>query len=179
MGVKPHLFNHVLFLASGSMQSSEAADARTVLGLLLLRSLLRGVESRPEVLVELLDPDNASILGEAEELVFVSTRMLSHLLAHVGLLPELNAVFDALICTGGTEIELRSPSALGLEGKQVTFTEVQLAAASRGCVGLGFFAAAEPGAKQQVYLNPVHDQAWTLATTDRVILLRSGDGDTA
>lgn len=177
--VEPHRFNHVLFLASGSMQSSEEADARTILGLLLLRSLLRASASGPEVLVELLDPDNASILGEAEEVVFVSTRMLSHLLAHVGLLPELNAVFDALICTGGTEIELRRLADLGIDGERVTFTEVQLAAASLGCVGLGFFVAPEPGAKPQVFLNPAHDQSWSLASSDRVVLLRSeGDAPT-
>ncbi|MDF1799266.1 MAG: hypothetical protein P1V81_08840 [Planctomycetota bacterium] len=168
---EPHSFDHVLFLASGWMQSSEEADARTVLGLLLLRSLLEGHTAGPEVLVELLDPGNASILGAGADVTFVSSRILSHLLAHVGLLPELNEVFDELICAGGTEIELRSVQDLGLEPDGVTFAQVQASAAGLGCVGLGFFAALETDTTQQVYLNPTRERPWKLRQTDRVILL--------
>jgi len=174
--LEPHSFDHVLFLASGYMQSSDEADARTVLGLLLLRSLLKGHDPAPDILVELLDPDNASILGEAADVVFVSPRMLSHLLAHVGLVPELNAVFDELICAGGAEIELRRASDLGLTAKGLTFAKVQDAAVSLGCVGLGFYAKAEGPAPRQVHLNPARDRTWVLGKGDRVILLSSQQG---
>lgn len=169
--LEPHRFNHILFMASGWLKSSEEADARTVLGLLLLRSLLRGRQPMPEILVELLDPDNAGILGEAEEVVFVSPRVLSHLLAHVGLRPELNAVFDELICAGGAEIELRPINDLGFDVAEVTFTQVQIAAAKLGCVGLGFVTERQTASPPQIHLNPTRDRRWTLKESDRVILL--------
>ncbi len=168
--VEPGTFDHVAFLASGWMGSSEQADARTVLGVLLLHSLLREQGVRPEVLVELLDPENARILAEVADVVFVSPRVLSHLLAHVGLRPELNAVFDALICAGGTDIELRSGEALELAGRSVTFADVQRAASAHGCVGLGFFVARSTEAPE-VHLNPPRDQVWNLGDSDRIVLL--------
>ena len=173
--IEPEGFNHIVFMASGWMQSSEEADARTILGFLLLRSmLLRGCEPTPQILVELLDPDNACILGEAAEMVLVSPRVLSHLLAHVGLRPELNAVYNELICAGGAEIELRPLGDLGIETGSVTFTEIQLEAAKRGCVALGFFTPHESELSQQLHLNPVRDRRWIFNDSDVVILLTRG-----
>lgn len=169
--LEPQSFDHILFLASGRMQSSEEADARSVLGLLLLRSMLKEKETAPDILVELLNPDNAGILGEAADVVLVSPRLLSHLLAHVGLVPELNAVFDALICAGGNEVDLRAAGDLGLNGNEITFAEVQSAAASLGCVGLGFYAAVDGSPTRQVFLNPERDRKWKLRKRDRVVLL--------
>ncbi len=168
-------FDDILFLASGWLATSEEADARTVLGLVLLRSLLEGHENPPEVLAELLDPDSARILGSAADVVFVSPRMLSHLLAHVGLLPELNAVFDALICSGGTEVVLRTAADLDLDPQGVTFAGVQHAAAAAGCVALGLYVRTEHTPERQIALNPDRTQRWTLARDDLVVLL-SCDG---
>lgn len=169
--LEPHRFDHVLFLASGWMNTSEEADARTVMGLLLLRSMLQGHGETPEVLVELLDPENENLLGLAADVVFVSPRMLSHLLAHVGLLPALNAVFDELICSGGSQIVLRPPGDLGLDPRGVTFAEVQSAAQGLGCVGLGFYTAPGENSARQVELNPERTRRRTLNEADRVILL--------
>ena len=172
--LEPQRFDHIVFMASGWMHSSEEADARTVLGFLLLRSLLEGCKPVPQILVELLDPDNALILGEVAEVVFVSPRILSHLLAHVGLRPELLAVFDDLICAGGNDIELRSIEDLELDSKTITFNEVQLAAADFGCVALGFYTPHEASKLQQIQLNPNRDRQLTLSENDRIILLTKG-----
>ena len=173
--IHPHRFNHILFMASGWMQSSEEADARTILGFLLLRSMLKKDKPAPQVFVELLDPDNARILGEAAaEVVLVSPRVLSHLLAHVGLRPELNAVYNELICAGGAEIELRPMRDIGIETESVTFTKVQLKAADLGCVALGFFTPQESVLSQQLHLNPERNRRWILKESDAVILLTPG-----
>ncbi len=175
--LNPHEFDHVLFLASGWLSNSEEADARTVMGLLLLRSLLEGHDNTPEVLTEVLDPDSAGVLGQTADVVFISPQLLSHLLAHVGLLPELNAVFDNLICSGGSEITLRMPADLGLDSNAITFAEVQAAAASRGCIGLGFYTAPYQASPRKLALNPDREQKRSLRVDDRIILLCSeGDG---
>ncbi len=168
----PASFDHVLLMASTGLETSQQSDARTVLGYLLLRRMLaREESSRPEVLVELLDPDSARVLGEDRggDVLFVSPRIMSHLLAHVALRPELNAVYDALICTGGAEIELRHPARLGLSD-ECTFRDAKAAAAAVGEVALGFLTAHEDE-PPQVDLAPPRDTARRLREDDRVIVL--------
>ena len=169
--LNPQGFDHVVFFASGGMSSSEEADARTVLGIVLLRSIFAGQSGpEPEVLAEILDPDNAKILGEVDEAIFVSPQLLSHLLAHVALRPELNEVFEELIGATGAELDLLSIQALGLS-QEVSFAEVQTAAANFGCIALGFFKA---GLKvPHVELNPARQESWSLGERDRVIVLMS------
>ncbi len=169
--IEPHRFDHIVLLASGWMSSSEEADARTVLGVVLLRSLLREHgEHRQEILVELLDPDNARILDDGAEAVFVSPELLSHLLAHVALRHELNAVFEELIGADGAELDLVPAAALELSA-EVTFTAAQEAADGFGCVALGFLSS-EPGGASRVHLNPDRARRWHLGERDRVIVLR-------
>ena len=172
--VEPQRFNHIVFMASGWLHSSEAADARTLLGFLLLRSMLQRHKPGPQIFVELLDPDNARILGGVADVVLVSPRVLSHLLAHVGLRPELNAVFNELISGGGAEIELRQLLDLGINADEVTFTEVQLEAAHLGCIALGFFTPHETALSQQLHLNPARDRRWKLKEGVSVIVLNRG-----
>lgn len=169
--LKPQDFDHVVFFASGRMNSSEEADARTVLGIVLLRWILAGEAGpEPEVLAEILDPDNANILGEADEAIFVSPQLLSHMLAHVALRHELNEVFEELIGASGAELDLLEAQALALP-KQVTFAEVQAAAAGFGCIALGFLKA---GSKlPEIDLNPARQESRTLGERDRIIVLMS------
>ncbi len=171
--LEPHRFNHIVFMASGWLRSSGEADARTVLGFLLLRSLLQEQKPAPEIFVELLDPENARILGDAAEVVFVSPRILSHLLAHVGLRPELNAVFDELICANGANIELRPAADICINAAEVTFTEIQLAAADHGCVAIGFYRMEMKAGVSRIQLNPARHDRFTLSENDSVILLTS------
>ncbi len=158
--LSPHAFDQVLFMSSARIGSSEGADARTVLGVLLLRSVLAGRSSPPDVLVELLDPDNAGLLGSVADAIFVSPRPLSHLLAHVGLRPELNDVFDELICAGGATMELHPFEVLGLEPGPFTFGALQVAAAERGCLAIGLRMARTGGGARRAGAEPwVRDRA--------------------
>lgn len=171
--VDPAHFDSIVFLASGWMRSPEEADARTILGYLLLKSMLGRSRRGPKVLVELLDPDNGNLLDANRNAVLVSPQVLSHLLAHFALRPELNAVFDALLGAGGTELGSRTAAALGLGGRTLTFTEIQDAAASCGCAAVGLLL----GDSDSVDVNPDRDRSFTLADEDRVVLLeRSAAG---
>jgi ion channel POLLUX/CASTOR len=168
--VVPSGFDHVLFLASSSMDSSQESDARTVLGYELLRSLMDGDTAGPEVLVELLDPANAHLFEEAGHgLVMVSPRLVSDVLAQVALRPELNAVIDALFCSGGTEFELCPAADLGLAGRAVRFSEVQQVALQQGVIALGIMARADSA--PAVELNPNRGKSWTLTDNDQLVVL--------
>ena len=171
--LEPQRFGHILFMGSGWMKSSEAADARTVLGLLLLRNLLHEQQSTPQILVEFLDPDNARILRGAAEVVFVSPLMLSHLMALIGMRPDLNAVFDELTSGSGTSIDLRRPQDLGLSPDNISFANAQLAAIRLGCTALGFSVTEQAGQPSQAFLNPDRARSWNLRENDRIVVLQN------
>ncbi len=159
-------FDNVVFLAGGLAASGEEADARTILGYVLLRAALKGVPRPPEILVELLDPDNSHLFDESQDVCLVTPRVLSHLLAHVTLRPELNAVFDELFCAGGYEIELWAASELELSGTNVTFPEIQARALEHGVIALGVVRATHG-----VELNPEREKSFALGEADQLVVL--------
>ncbi len=162
-------FDHVALLASDWASSSEEADARTVLGFVLIRSLVRDLPRAPEVLVEFLDADSGGLFQEQLGTFLITPQVLSYLLAHIAMRPELSAVYDALFCTGGTEIELRSANLLGVVDRPVTFLELQNIAFDRGMVALGLVPADGPP-----LLNPDRTQSFTLTGADQVVVLTAG-----
>ncbi len=159
------LYDNIVFLASDYMSSPEEADARTILGHVLLQSKLKG-DPRPEILVELLDPDNSHLFEGSPDVCFVTPRVLSHVLAHITLRPELNSVFDELFGAGGSEIELRSPVEFPISGASFTFTEIQRACLSRNVIALGMISG-----PNEIELNPDRGRRWTLDESDRLIVL--------
>jgi hypothetical protein len=163
-------FDSIVFLASAGMRTSEEADARTVLGYVLLKSRLAKLVKQPQILVELLDPANGKILSESEDVMFVSSSILSHLVAHVCLRPELNSVYSALFVAGGAEIKLRSAGELGLDGRALSFAEVEEEAGRRGEIGLGLLAEGN-GRGKRLQLNPNPQSRWTLGPTDGIVVL--------
>ena len=167
----PESFDHVLLLASDWMDSSEAADARTILGYALLRSLMKTMDAPPEVLVELLDPRNSHLFEDGRDVVLVTPRVLSHLLANVSLRPELNSVYDTLFGVGGSEIDLRRAAGLDLVGKSVSFENIQEAAFARGLAALGVLCLSGPD--KGVHLNPERNREWKLGAEDHVVVLAS------
>jgi len=146
-GVNPASFDSVVFLASNSVDNSEEADARIVLGYVLLRWLLKDVADGPEIVVELLDPANSRLFPGDDEIVLLSPRIVSHVLAHVGLRRELHAVYETLFVAGGAEITTRRAEEYGLLGQTPSFAAVGALARARGETVLGLIVAGERGAQ--------------------------------
>lgn len=163
-------FHSIVFLASSNMETSEEADARTILGYVLVRSILARAARRPEILLELLDPMNSRLFEGEPDVLFVSPRILSHLLAHVSLRPELNSVYSALFVTGGAEITLRRADELGLAGPNVTFSDVERQALARGDIALGLLLDRKD-TTDRLHINPDRARSWSLAEQDEVVVL--------
>jgi ion channel POLLUX/CASTOR len=132
----PFSYDGVVLLGGDAHRSGEEADARTLLGALLLRELAEKKERVPTILVELLDPANRSLLARGPGEVLVTPILVSHVLAQVALRPELRGVFDELFTAGGPEIGFRPMTAHGLVGS-VTFADVRRAVARSGQVAVG------------------------------------------
>lgn len=170
LAVEPHAFDHIVLLASDWHGNSEAADARTILCHTLLMSIQARTTQLPEILVELLTPENAELFPESPQLeLLLSPRVQGHLLAHITLRPELNAVYDELFGVGGSEIDLFPPALFELENVPTTFLEIQRRLLACGLIALGVRAGSEPN--RGIHLNPERNRAWTLSDRDRVVVV--------
>jgi hypothetical protein len=150
----------------------EESDARTILGYVLLRSILDEQERQTEVLIELLDPENARLFLRRAGEVIISPLVLSHILAHVALRRELSAVFNELFAAGGAEFYFRPATFYHLEGKTIGRRELQVAARARGEIALGVRLSAEFGRPSGgIRLNPDLEDRWTLTKEDEIIVV--------
>lgn len=145
--LEPATYDTIVMLGSDRFASEEESDARTIVGSLLLRGMLPA-DGGPNVIIELLDPENVPLVSISRGEVIISPLVVSHILAQVALRHELRVVFEELFTAGGAEIAFRSPATYGLEPAGHTFAEVRRAAQAAGEVALGIRHGAE------VSLNP-------------------------
>ena len=172
MAARPMDYDNVVLLASDWLDTEEESDARTILGYVLLRSILDAQPERPEVLVELMDPENARLFRRRTGEVIISPMILSHILAHVALRRELSAVFSELFGPGGTEFTFRSAEEYDVVGRPLSMAGIRAAARVRNEIALGVRIAAEfERTGGGVHLNPAAAKRWTLAPDDEIVVL--------
>ena len=124
------------------------------------------------MLIELLDPQNHAIFRREQEEVLISPMILSHMLAHVALRPDLNAVFRELFSSGGAEIFFRPAEAYNLVNSEVSFRDVQDAVAAGGDTAVGVHIHAQSlSPSGGVHLNPNREETWTLQPADEIVVL--------
>lgn len=169
--LEPGGFDNIVLMASERMDTGEEADARTILACLLLDDLLPESESRPDILVELMDPENLSLFERQNDEILVTPLILSHMLAQVALRRELRAVFDVLFGPGGAEIFFRKARDYGVTGREVDFGDLQEAVARCGEVALGLRLAAGQRGSRGIHLNPDRALSWNLGEEDELVVL--------
>ena len=163
-------YDSIIFLGSDWLDSDEASDARTVLGYVLLMSLLPK-EASTRVLVELMDPDNEHLFTDKESNVVISSFLLSHMAAQTALRPELGSVYEALLKPGGFDIVFRSAKSLNLSTQPVTFKAIKARLSALGEIALGIRLSSQEQSAQNVHLNPKAESKWTLRDADDIVVL--------
>lgn len=167
-------YDNIVMPGSDRLDTKEAADARTLLGYYLVQEILELKASRPDLLVELFDPDNVNLVQGNGAEVLVSPVILSHILAHVALRPELNLVFSELFGSGGAEIFFKRSADYGLAEQEVRFGQIQQAAAEQGDIALGVCLRKSEKIgleKPSLELNPARDTSWSLHKQDDIVVL--------
>jgi hypothetical protein len=172
LALDPAAYDSVIFVASDWLDSSEESDARSILGYVLLRSLLENAPKRPQVVIELVDPGNARLFEHRSGEVIISPTVLSHILAHTALRKELSVVFDELFGSSGPEIRFRPAGDFGLDARTMSFREVQRHTAAHREIALGV-RLHQPAndLKGGLQLNPPPTAQWTFAPDDRIVVL--------
>jgi ion channel POLLUX/CASTOR len=168
----PLRYDGIVLLGSDWLPTGQEADARTILGALLLQELTMRRERTPGILVELLDPENVALLGQGGAEVVVTPVLVSHILAQVALRRELRAVFDELFTAGGAEVVFQPADRYGVDG-EVTFADLQRAACAGGDTLLGVRAPAGGEARGDaaaLHLNPDRTHRWAVQGLEAVVL---------
>jgi ion channel POLLUX/CASTOR len=167
----PASFHNIVFVASDRIEFEEA-DARTILGHLLLREIVPDHGEGPHVLVELADPENLALFQRGSSEVLIPAVLVSHMLAQIALRPELRVVFEDLFGPHGPEIFFRPAEEYGLAGKEVDFETIRRAVADQNETPLGLRLPG-PGsaAEAEIVLNPPRDERWRLRDGDELIVV--------
>jgi Castor and Pollux, part of voltage-gated ion channel len=170
--IKPKSYDNIIFLSNSWLDSNEESDARTILGYLLLQEMIAGESDKPEILIEMMDPENEKLFKSYAGEVIVSPLILSHILAHVALRRELNVVFEELFTVGGAEIYFRPSRIYGISDRDLSFRQIEETVFSMGDIALGVriknMAAASHGL---VSLNPPRNAVWRLKDSDEIVVL--------
>ena len=170
--INPQEYDNIVMVANSWMQSNEESDARTILGYLVLRDILPQNASKPEILIELMDPENEKRFEQRTGEVLISPFILSHILAHVALRRDLNVVFDELFTVGGAEIYFRSSASYNLGDGEITFGEIGNIVFQDGDIALGVRIAEKRGDQNGgIRLNPPRDSHWRLHHEDELVIL--------
>ena len=128
-------YTNILFLASGWLNDNIEADARSIMGYLLVQEYLKDSLS-PSVLVELVDPANEDLFTKRPGEIIISPIVISSMLANVALRPELNEVLDKLFYAEGPEMLFVSPEQMHLFGN-VSFAQISQACMERDAIAVG------------------------------------------
>lgn len=168
MRADPQDYDGIVVLGGDTHRSGGEADARTILGALLLEEMAAASPRPPGILVELLDPENRRLLERGRAEVLVTPILVSHVLAQVALRRDLQEVFEELFTAGGPEISFHPATAVGLEGS-IVFDDILRAASARGLTALGV----RPDGGLPL-LNPNRTLRW-VADAVEVVLLGTPD----
>lgn len=160
----PQDYDGIVVLGGDTHRSGGEADARTILGALLLEEMAAASQRPPGILVELLDPENRRLLERGRAEVLVTPILVSHVLAQVALRRDLQEVFEELFTAGGPEISFHPAKAVGLEGR-IGFDAMLRAASARGLTALGVRPSG--GVPQ---LNPDRTLQWNADAVEVVLL---------
>nr|MBA2479023.1 hypothetical protein [Planctomycetota bacterium] len=168
----PQEYDCIVVLADASHRSPDP-DAATVMSLVMVRDALRGRQTRPRLVAEILDPLNAGVVSglEIDDLV-ISPRVVSQQLVQISQQAMLADIYRELLSSGGVEIYLKPASRYVVPGRSCSFNDLVYSAQRLREVALGVRIArdrAKPGGGLQ--LNPPKDSRWDFADGDMVVVL--------
>ncbi|HEV8077885.1 MAG TPA: ion channel DMI1, partial [Marinobacter sp.] len=151
--LQPAAYDTVMLLSSDRLASGEEADARTMVGYLQLEDVLADQPRRPQLIMELSDPDNSHLLYIHASEMLISPMILSHVLAQVALRRELRVVLDELFTVGGAEVQFRDPGDYNLPAS-VDFQLLERTLAKEGEIALGIYRNQPDTKGRHLMLNP-------------------------
>ncbi len=168
-------YQHIIVLAYAETRKPQQADAHTLITLLHLRNIEERGGKSLSIVSEMLDVGNRELaeVTQADDFI-VSDKLISLLMAQVSENKYLNAVFNDLFDSDGSEIYLKPAADYISFGPPVNFHTVVEAARRRGESAIGYrkMAHANDSGKQYgVVVNPKKSEGISFAEGDLIIVV--------
>lgn len=173
-GLEPGTYDHVLVLAYRDHLDMEAADAKTLVTLLLLREIADANDIDLNVVSEMLDDRNRKLaeVTKADDFI-VSDNLMSLMMSQISENPQLSALYDGLFAAEGAEVYLRPAEWYVALDTPVDFYTVAAGAAKRGETAIGYRDVPPAGSgdgQAAIRVNPPKAEARTYSAGDRIIV---------
>jgi ion channel POLLUX/CASTOR len=169
--IKPQNFDQILFMSSDLLADGEEADARTIVGKVLLDQILEDEPNKPQVLLELANAANNNLIKSRQSEVIISPVILSHLLAQVAIRRELQSIYTELFTVGGAEIEFKDLAHYDLLPGEYSFSEIEKIVAKYGETALGVKKGFNKEGDKKLILNPPKNYSFKLTQDDQIVVL--------
>jgi voltage-gated potassium channel Kch len=171
----PAAFDHIIVLADKEHRDPQRSDARTLVTLLNLREISASGGRPLSVVSEMLDDRNRELaeVTQADDFI-VSDRLISLMLSQLSENEKLNAVFDELFNSEGSEVYLRPADDYVRLGTAVDFYTVAASASKRAETAIGFRIGSQSRSASEGYgvvVNPPKAQQRTFEAGDKIIVL--------
>ncbi len=167
-------YDHALVLAYREHLDPEAADAKTLVTLLLMREIADERDLGLNIVSEMLDDRNRQLaeVTRADDFI-VSDNLMSLMMSQVSENPNLSALYNDLFDAAGAEVCLRPAEWYVSLDTPVDFYTVAAGAARRGETAIGFRDATHAGetdGQAGIHINPPKEEQHTYTAGDRVIV---------
>lgn len=162
----------IVLLGYRSGLSSEEADGRTLIHLMLVKQELRALGIASRIVVELLDEDSIELArtSGADDFV-VSDAIASCLMTQLADEPGRRAVLESLQSAAEPSFDLIDASVLGIDtGTEIAFGSIIETAYSYGWLALGWRRSIDRGGEST--LNPEVTDVVELGDGDQIIVVR-------
>jgi voltage-gated potassium channel Kch len=173
--LEPAGYDNIIVLSYSDDLPFQEADARTLITLLHLRSLVEAAGKDVPIVSEMLDLRNRDLahVTRVDDFI-VSSNLISLMLAQVSENKHLNAIFQDLLDAEGQEIYLKPIADYVQTGTPIDFYTVVESARRRGEVAIGrriVAHAKDPKHQYGIKVNPKKSEKVTYAEDDRIIVL--------
>lgn len=173
-GLDPGSYDRIIVLGPDTGDDADRPDHRTLVVLLILRSLAQETGHAVPVIAELADERNRALapLGPGSEAV-VGGQLTGLLMAQVSQNGHLAGVFEELFAVGGSALRLRPAPHYVLADRPASFATVVAAARDRSECAIGYRChdtAAAP-ADHGVRLNPAKAGRRVWSRTDEIVVV--------
>lgn len=163
-------YDHIMLLCEREAFDMDEADARTLLGLMLVRGSLGDSQATDSIVAEVLDPSDVELGGgDSMSDFIVSQKLISLLMAQLSENPHLDEVFQELLGSEGIILDLH-PVSRYVEPGAMTFGDIVGACREWGVSPIGYRRRSATG-DLSVRVNPAKAESVTLGEDDLIVVL--------
>lgn len=167
-------YPHIILLSDRSLTDVQKADANTLITLLHLRNIAECTGKQFSIVSEMLDIRNRRLAQVARVNDFiVSDTIISLLIAQISENNVLNAVFEDIFDSDGSEIYLKPAERYVQLSEEMPFYTVVECAKQAGETAFGYKIASEADSTEfpgGIHINPVKSVSVCFHPGDRIIV---------